>query len=309
MKKKLTVEIAEGLGNQIFMYAFAFSISKKYNYDLFIDNRSGYSRKKNLLRPHQIYMLDNFNIVQNIADNQMIFDTPFKRLKKKIQIFLDNFSYKKKFLIEKKIVAGNKKNIEKIINVDSDRISDNLYIQGNFENSIYFSNFKSELSKILTPKKKLIDIDNPLINKIKNSNSISLHIRKNRFSDQIDLKSSKNIHKSNFFTENIINYTNKSIDYINSKVSNPEYFIWSNDHNNINDYLSKIKIKNYTLVNNNVINDFNLFSYCKHFIVGPSSFHWWGAWLNPNPNKICIRPKNINPSNNKNFWPENWISI
>ena len=31
MKKKLTVEIAEGLGNQIFMYAFAFSISKMYN--------------------------------------------------------------------------------------------------------------------------------------------------------------------------------------------------------------------------------------------------------------------------------------
>ena len=66
MKKKLTVEIAEGLGNQIFMYAFAFSISKKFNYNLFIDNRSGYSRKKNLLRPHQVYMLDSFNIDQNI---------------------------------------------------------------------------------------------------------------------------------------------------------------------------------------------------------------------------------------------------
>jgi Glycosyl transferase family 11. len=136
-----------------------------------------------------------------------------------------------------------------------------------------------------------------------------LHIRKNRFSDQKDLKSIENIEKSNSFEESIVNYTNKSIDYINSKVSNPEYFIWSNDHNNINDLLSKIKIKNYTLVNNSVINDFNLFSYCKHFIVGPSSFHWWGAWLNQNPNKICIRPKNINPSNNKNFWPENWISI
>ena len=189
---------------------------QKVNYDLFIDNRSGYSRKKNLLRPHQIYMLIIlilFKILQIIKD----FWHTFKRLKKKIQIFLDNFSYKKKFLIEKKIVAGNKKNIEKIINVDSDRISDNLYIQGNFENSIYFSNFKSELSKILTPKKKLIDIDNPLINRIKNSNSISLHIRKNRFSDQVDLKSSKNIQKSNFFTENIINYTNKSIDYIINK--------------------------------------------------------------------------------------------
>ena len=58
-----------------------------------------------------------------------------------------------------------------------------------------------------------------------------------------------------------------------------------------------------------IINDFNLFRYCKHFIVGPSSFHWWGAWLNNNPDKICIRPSKINPSNNKNFWPEDWMSI
>ena len=63
------------------------------------------------------------------------------------------------------------------------------------------------------------------------------------------------------------------------------------------------------LVNNDVINDFNLFRYCKHFIVGPSSFHWWGAWLNENPNKICIRPIDINPSNNENFWPKDWFPI
>ena len=49
--------------------------------------------------------------------------------------------------------------------------------------------------------------------------------------------------------------------------------------------------------------------YTKHFIIGPTSFHWWGAWLNNNPNKICIRPKNINPSNNSDFWPDKWISI
>ena len=30
MKKILTVEIAEGLGNQIFMYAFAYSLSKRF---------------------------------------------------------------------------------------------------------------------------------------------------------------------------------------------------------------------------------------------------------------------------------------
>ncbi len=50
MNKKLIVEIAEGLGNQIFMYAHAYSLSRELNYDLFIDNKSGYSKSKNLLR-------------------------------------------------------------------------------------------------------------------------------------------------------------------------------------------------------------------------------------------------------------------
>ena len=46
MEKKLTVEIAEGLGNQLFMYSHAYSLSKKLNYKIQIDNTSGYSKKK-----------------------------------------------------------------------------------------------------------------------------------------------------------------------------------------------------------------------------------------------------------------------
>ena len=32
MEKKLTVEIAEGLGNQLFMYSHAYALAKKINY-------------------------------------------------------------------------------------------------------------------------------------------------------------------------------------------------------------------------------------------------------------------------------------
>ena len=309
MKKKLTIQISEGLGNQLFMYAFAYSLSKKLNYDLYIDNKSGFSRNKNLLRNHQFYMLNNFNIIDNIAYANMIYDTPMKIFQKKLKLFFDIFFQKKSFLIEKKIKLENKKIVEEFINLDNSKVSNNLYLQGNFENSKYFLEYKHDLVKMFTPKNQLIESSNPLINKIKNSNSISLHIRRNRFSDQRELKTEENIQKSNIFVENIINYINNSIDFIESKVSNPEYFIWSNDHVDIDNLLSKLKISKYTIVKNNVINDFNLFRYCKHFIVGPSSFHWWGAWLNNNPDKICIRPSNINPSNNKNFWPDDWVSI
>ena len=309
MKKKLTIEIAEGLGNQIFMYAFAYSLSKNFDYNLFIDDKSGYSRKKNLLRDHQKYMLDYFNLEGNIANDDMIYDTNFKRLKRKFRSFLDIFSSKKNFLVEKSKKDQNKKIVEEFILIDPNKLSDNLYIQGNFENHKYFNKYKSELCKIFTPKKNIIDNNNPLIHKIKNVNSISLHIRRNRFSDQTNLKTSQNIERSDIFTQNIISYINNSIDFVNLNVEKPEYFIWSNDHDNIDNLLNNINIKNYTLIKNNVINDFNLFKYCKHFIIGPSSFHWWGAWLNENPNKICIRPKNLNPSNNESFWPDEWIPI
>ena len=48
---------------------------------------------------------------------------------------------------------------------------------------------------------------------------------------------------------------------------------------------------------------------CKHFAVSPTTFHFWPAWLSNYKHKICLRPKNLNPSNNKDFWPESWIKI
>ena len=58
-KKKLVVRIAEGLGNQLFMYANAYNLSKKFSYDLSIDNKSGYFKNKNSLRTYQ---LNNFHL-------------------------------------------------------------------------------------------------------------------------------------------------------------------------------------------------------------------------------------------------------
>ena len=310
MKKKIIVQIAEGLGNQLFMYAHAYSMAKKLNYELFIDNKSGYSFKKNTLRKHQKYMLDSFYIDQNYAPNEFVYDKLHKKIKKKLFTLIDKFTNKKVFFSEKLIKKNNSKIVSNYTNLLEINFSDNIYVQGNFENYEYFNEYKKELSNFFITKNELINHKNSIVEQLTHNNSISIHIRRNRFSDQIGLNNtSKNREKSDFFTNQIVDYINRSINFIETKVQNPKYFIWTNDYENFDQLLNKLIKKKYHLINEDVINDFDLFQYAKHFIVGPSSFHWWGAWLNKNSNKICIRPSNLNPSNNKNFWPKDWISI
>ena len=99
LKKTLTVRLAQGIGNQLFMYANAYSLSKSYNYQLFIDNTSGYFKKKDQLRT---YELNNFLLEENLATSDLKFDTHIKNLKRKILIKLDKFRNYRSFILEKK---------------------------------------------------------------------------------------------------------------------------------------------------------------------------------------------------------------
>lgn len=66
--------------------------------------------------------------------------------------------------------------------------------------------------------------------------------------------------------------------------------------------------------NNDHFADLALMSCCEHNIIANSSFSWWSAWLNQNPDKIVITPQTWfgignNHLSTVDLIPETWLKM
>ena len=312
MINKLILRLSNEMGNQLFMYAAGYSISKKLNRELFIDNETAFTSRKNISE----YGLDNFNFTSSIAPRNLKFLNLSGYLKRKISKKIDFFNTKKKFLVEKK-------NYKKITHFTKDffikkEYSPNLFLEGHFESEKYFHEHKKEILNEFSFKDKKSLSDNYYYNLINNSNSVAICIRQNRFSERKSGTTSEDKRESDNFTIEQINYVNKCINVIKSKINNPKFFLWSNNYDGLHNHFPS---NAFTMIlnENNLKNskksvlDLFLMTQAKHYIVIPSSYNWWGCYLSSNKKKIVLRPDKKNFSkfeiNNLDLWPESWIKI
>tara|TARA_B100000401_G_scaffold424726_1_gene353768 strand:- start:81 stop:1010 length:930 start_codon:yes stop_codon:yes gene_type:complete len=309
MSKNLIIRISNGLGNQLFMYASAYAMSKELGRKLLIDNESSFYSNKNI----SFYLLNNFNITAEIASDNKKFKSLYGYLKRKFLLKTDLFRKNKLFYIEKK-------NKDKITNYNDDFknkfFDNNMYVEGYFESEKYFLNYKRSLSNEFKFKNPDIYKNNLYFDNISKSNSVALCIRQNRFIEGINNNNEVNRKKSWNYTLEQIEYINKSVQIIKSKISNAKFFLWSNDFQNLESNFFDFDYQNINLNNVNdsidkTILGLYLLTNCKHYVVTGSSFNWWGAWLSANQNKIIIRPSHFKnfTFNNKDLWPENWLSV
>ena len=93
---------------------------------------------------------------------------------------------------------------------------------------------------------------------------------------------------------------------MNNKIKDPFYIVFSDDiewtKQNLDFgknviFISEYKYEDYE--------ELILMSKCNYNIIANSTFSYWGAWLNPNPNKIVIAPANWMSS----VLPNEWLLI
>lgn len=309
--KNLILRLSNEIGNQMFMYAAAFSISKKMNRSLLIDNETAYLSRKNISN----YGLNNFHITAKISNDNYKFKNFKGYLERKFLKKIDFLRTFKKFYVEKK----NKDKITKFdIEFIKKNFSDNLFLEGHFESEKYFAHLREDLLKEFDFIDKDRFNDLSIFNDINKPNSVGICLRQNRFNEGKGKLNIENVNKSKNFVEEQISYINKAVHFLYSKRNNFDFFIWSNDKLKDNDERFNFKYKFINLDKYKQIFDLRILSlyllkHCHHHIVTPSSFNWWGAWLSMNSDKIITRPNESFFSefklNNLDFWPENWIKI
>ena len=307
MSDKVILRLSNGMGNQMFMYAAAYAISKLLNRELFIDEETAFSGNK-----ISKYGLNALNFTSKIAPKNLKFLNLNGYLKRKLTIKIDKFRKNKSFYIEykdkNKITFYDDSFLKK-------NFAKNLFLEGHFESEKYFHKFQDEIRNEFSFKHKDTFLNNPYYKLIKESNSVAICIRQHRFSERFRTLNSDDLSKSKTFTNEQINYVKKSVDIIKTKITNPKFFLWSNDYNNLINHFPENK---FTMIMNDkhisqdkkIGLDLFLLSQAKNHIVIPSAFNWWGCWLSTNDEKIVYRPSNNYFSNfkihNKNFWPEEW---
>jgi hypothetical protein len=293
----IIVKLMGGLGNQMFQYAAAKALSVRHGVTLKVDLSFLNDRSARENFTFREYELDCFDNSIPIATNKelSIFNPPNKII-----------SSLKSFLG----ISGPMRYCENTFkyNVSFSELPNEILLEGYFQSEKYFLQIRSLLLQDFKWRSPATGVNLSLTENIKSTNSVSLHIRRGDFAENKVINS--------FHGLCDINYYKRAISHINLNFENAIFFIFSDDINWAKKEIgmtSKVVYVDHNIGKESYW-DMRLMSYCKHNIIANSSFSWWGAHFNSNPDKKVIYPSkwfgpNYNHYNTKDMYPPSWSVV
>jgi hypothetical protein len=161
-----------------------------------------------------------------------------------------------------------------------------LNLQGFYQSEKYFDDCKDIIHNLLTPR----------IGFAIKYDTTAIHVRRG---DYLNLKKE--------YAQLDLEYYAKAI----KETKTSKYLVFSDD---ISWCKENFKGEQYEFSEGkSPVEDLALMLACENQIIANSSFSWWGAYLNKNPSKIVVAPKNwFGPALNhdtKDLIPESWLKI
>lgn len=160
---------------------------------------------------------------------------------------------------------------------------EDMYLTGYFACEKYYADILYDLREKIQFPPSSNPLNREMADRMRNENSVSVHVRRGDYLNPENVMMFGNICTDAYYQN--------AIDFVKSILPDAHFYFFSDDVSYVKKRFSG---DDYTIVDINhgrdSFYDMWLMSNCKHNICANSTFSFWGARLNPNENKIMIRP-------------------
>ncbi|MDD5285621.1 MAG: alpha-1,2-fucosyltransferase [Desulfuromonadaceae bacterium] len=273
----IIVKLSGGLGNQMFQYAAARRLAFRRNVPLKMD-LAGFDP----VRPGETarsYALNVFKIAAEFAQPEEVArlcrrsNNPLMKALMNASVTLQPLSMQTCFK-------------ERHFHFDPDvlRLGSDVYLDGYWQSEKYFTDALDLIRDDFTAGIPAPDSRLDISGRIMATNSVSLHVRRGDYAT--------NRVTGEYHGLCSLDYYQRAVKYVADRTADPHLFIFSDDIRWVREQLqlrSPMTIVEHR-GGDSAYEDLRLMSLCRHNIIANSSFSWWGAWLNRNPEKIIMAP-------------------
>lgn len=288
----IIVNIAGGLGNQMFQFAFGQSLEAisgtqvRYTIDTY-----------NRQIAHNGFELDRvFGLKVPIASNMDLrAQVGYLRAQPEIRRLFAKYSIFDSVAGDG-FVAERQDTLKRF---QDRKLPSTGYFHGYWQSEKYFIAIRDHIRKCFSfeDRKSNILVDD-------NYTNISLHVRRGDY-----------LNKNSIHSTCDVEYFVRALDCIENSLEKTRIYIFSDDldwavralsglHHNIHFVSEHYGTESFK--------DMFLMSQCDHHIISNSSFSWWGAWLNVSPTKRVVAPRRwfANQSIDiRDMLPKSWITV
>jgi hypothetical protein len=266
-----------GLGNQLFIYAAAFSLAHRCAAKLLLDVSSGFRR--DFFR--RKYALSNFGISAGILtpNRSLLASNPqWLWFRKTVNAVLP--ASRKAYLTDREFPPAR---------FSAYVPRGCVYLDGHWESEKYFKDVRDIIMREFTVVTPHDSRNLAFAERIRSVNAVSVHVRGLRALPAGTLSPA-----SDPFDSLDRAYYEAAVTQIAKRVAAPYFFVFT-DGVNV-DAQSLTGGAASEVVSHNVggsadYEDLWLMTQCQHHVIANSTFSWWGAWLNPSLSKLVIAPR------------------
>jgi hypothetical protein len=292
---KIITRIKGGLGNQLFCYAAARRLALVNNAELVIDDVTGFARDRLF---QQQFALDKFSIPARKATPAERLE-PFERWRRGLMKWVSRRrSFTQLTYLEQE---GNDFDDR----LPALQVKGTLYLDGYWQGEDYFKDVEKTIRKDLRITPPTDVLNQRMADEIRNCLAVALHVR------WFEVSGSCVPHNIS------ADYYRRAIALMDKNLSNPCYFVFSDDVEAARDKLAlpkdRVTFVSHNRGDENAYADMWLMGQCQHFITANSTFSWWGAWLGGGKNKIVVTPDvkivGIGAWGFKGLIPNEWVRV